>query len=107
MPPSARSRPVQHPRTGWSVYILRCRDGSLYTGIAKDVPRRVAEHASGSPRGAKYLRGRGPLQLVLTVGVPTREAALRLEARIKRMRKVDKEALLRAGPRRARRALSV
>lgn len=102
-----RSRPAPRRRAAWSVYILRCRDGSLYTGIATDVPRRVAEHAAGGARGAKYLRGRGPLRLELTVSVPTREAALRLEARIKRMPKAEKEALLRSGPRRAKRALSV
>lgn len=114
MPPSAprspaapRRRPAKRPRAAWNVYILRCRDGSLYTGIATDVPRRLAEHAAGSPRGAKYLRGRGPLKLVFTAGVPTREVALRLEARIKRMPKAEKEALLRSGPRRAKRALSV
>ncbi|MBT8330889.1 MAG: GIY-YIG nuclease family protein, partial [Deltaproteobacteria bacterium] len=47
----------------WYVYMLRCCDGSLYTGIATDVERRFAEHQSNS--GAKYLRGRGPLALVL------------------------------------------
>ena len=47
----------------YSVYLVRCRDGSLYTGIATDVERRLKEHEA-SPRGAKYLRGKGPLTLI-------------------------------------------
>jgi len=70
--------------------MVRCRDGSLYTGIATDVARRLAEHEGLGERGAKYLRGRGPLRLVLTVPVPSRGAALKLEERIKRLRKAHK-----------------
>jgi putative endonuclease len=84
--------PVQTP---WSVYMLRCGDGSLYTGIAIDVSRRVAEHQSGS-RGARYLRGRGPLKLVLQAEVGDRGSAARVELRIKRLGKQEKERLLLA-----------
>ena len=78
----------------WSVYMVRCGDGTLYTGIATDVRRRVAEHTRRDGRGAKYLRGRGPLRLVFVMAVGGRSRALRIESRIKRFRKARKEALL-------------
>lgn len=78
----------------WSVYMVRCGDGTLYTGIATDVRRRVAEHARPDGRGAKYLRGRGPLRLVFVMAVGGRSRALRIENRIKMLRKARKEALL-------------
>lgn len=73
--------------------MLRCADGSLYTGIATDVPRRVAEHGSGA-KGARYLRGRGPLELVLQSEVGDRSLATRAELRIKRLSKYAKEDLI-------------
>ena len=78
----------------WSVYLVRCRDGTLYTGIATDVCRRVEEHRQGEGKGAKYLRGRGPLQLVLETAVGKRGLALRVERRIKKLSKARKEALI-------------
>ena len=81
----------------WHVYIVRCNDDSLYTGIATDVARRLAEHESG--RGAKSLRARGPLRLELEAAVGSRGAALRVEARIKKLQKADKERLLGDGER--------
>lgn len=83
------------PRTRWSLYLVRTRDGALYTGIALDVQARFAAHAAG--RGAKALRGRGPLQLAFARLVGSRSAALRLEARIKRLPKVAKEQLAARG----------
>lgn len=83
---------------GWSVYIVRCRDRTLYTGIATDVRRRVAEHARRGGRGAKYLRGRGPLRLVYARRIGSRGAALRAECRIKKLSKARKEALIEATP---------
>lgn len=80
--------------SGWSVYLLRCGDGSLYTGIAIDVARRLAEHEAGA-RGAKYLRGRGPLELAFSQQVGDRSAASRLEYRIKRLSREQKEMLIR------------
>lgn len=77
----------------WSVYILRCRDGSLYTGIAVDVLRRLAMHESG--KGAKYTRGRGPLQLVYTEPCADHCQALKRELQIKSLTKVQKESLIR------------
>lgn len=49
----------------WYVYIIRCGDGTLYTGISTDVERRLVEHQEGGPKASRYLRGRGPLQLML------------------------------------------
>jgi len=77
----------------WYVYIVRCRDGSLYTGIAVDVERRIAEHQAN--KGAKYLRGRGPFELVFKKKVGTRSAALKLEREIKGLPKCNKEALVK------------
>ena len=61
-------------RPDFSLYILRCADGSLYTGIATDVQKRLAEH-EGGPRGAKYLRGRGPFEIVYSSVVGGRAVA--------------------------------
>jgi putative endonuclease len=76
----------------WSVYLLRCADGSLYTGIATDVSRRLIEHAEGE-KGAKYLRGRGPLELVFHRQIGDRSLASRIEHRVKRFPKAYKEDL--------------
>ena len=77
----------------WYLYLVRCADGSLYTGIATDVTRRFAEHQAG--KGAKYLRGRGPLQLVYQQAAGDRSKATRLELRVKALSKVDKERLVK------------
>jgi len=75
--------------SSWSVYLLRCGDGSLYTGIATDVSRRIAEHKDGG--GAKYLRGRGPLDLVFQQEIGDRSLASKIEHRVKRLPKEYKE----------------
>ena len=77
------------------VYVLRCRDGSLYTGAAKDVERRLGQHLAG--RASRYTRARLPVALVWRRRVRSWSAALREEARIKRLRKAEKEALVAAG----------
>lgn len=74
------------------VYMLRCKDGSLYTGWTNDLEHRLAMHSSG--RGAKYTRGRGPLELVYSEELPNKEAALRRECAIKKLRREQKLALL-------------
>ena len=74
------------------VYMLRCKDGSLYTGWTNDLEHRLAMHNSG--RGAKYTRGRGPLELVYSEELPDKEAALRRECAIKKLRCEQKLALL-------------
>ncbi len=82
------------PVARWSVYIVRCRDGALYTGIATDVSRRLSEHVRGDGRGAKYLRGRAPLRLVFVRRIGSRARAQKLEYRIKTLRRAQKEALI-------------
>jgi putative endonuclease len=82
----------------WSVYLVRCSDNSLYTGIATDVVRRFAEHQAQGPKTARYLRGRAPLTLVFQCPVSDRSAALRLEYRIKQLPKVDKLRLIAGDP---------
>lgn len=77
----------------WFVYMLRCGDGSLYTGITDDVLRRLEVHRSG--KGAKYTRGRGPLELVYQEEVSDKSAALKREYAIKQLRREEKEQLLR------------
>lgn len=74
------------------VYMLRCKDGSLYTGWTNDLEHRLAMHNSGC--GAKYTRGRGPLELVYSEELPDKEAALRRECAIKKLRREQKLALL-------------
>ena len=78
----------------WSIYLLRCADGSMYTGIATDVSRRISEHEQGK-RGAKYLRGRGPFELVYQRAVGDRSVATRIEYCIKQLSRSEKENLQR------------
>lgn len=73
------------------VYILRCRDGSLYTGIAKDLERRMREHSSG--KGSRYVRTRRPFRLVYSEEAPDMSAALKRENEIKRLPRWEKAAL--------------
>ena len=81
--------------TQWSVYIVRCSDGALYTGIATDVRRRIEEHAQNNGKSAKYLRGKGPLRLVFVRAIGSKDLALRVESQIKKLPKVQKEKLIR------------
>jgi putative endonuclease len=76
----------------WFVYILRCADNSLYTGVARDVAARLRAHESG--RGARYTRSRGPLELCAVRRCPSKGAALGLEYSIKQLTKPEKERLL-------------
>jgi len=79
----------------WFVYIVRCADNTLYTGIAKDVARRVEEHNSSNLLGASYTRGRRPVALVYAEVVQTRSAAAKREYEIKQMNRQAKDGLLR------------
>ncbi len=79
----------------WHLYIVRCADGSLYTGVSTDVERRLREHRTGGPRAARYLRTRTPIDVVFTQCIGDRSAALRAEWAIKQLEKPQKEALAR------------
>ena len=76
----------------WQVYIIRCSDGTLYTGITVDIERRLAQH--GSSAGAKYFRGRRPEAVVYLEGGHDRSSASRREARIKQLSRMDKLRLI-------------
>lgn len=76
----------------WYLYILRCGDGTLYTGITTDVQRRLAVHRRGT--GAKYTRGRGPLELVYQEQLENHSLALQREAAVKAMSRQEKLALI-------------
>lgn len=71
------------------------KDGKIYTGISTDVLRRLGEHRDCGPKGAKFLRGRGPLKLLITMEVGTRNLALRIERRIKRLSRSQKQSMVR------------
>jgi putative endonuclease len=76
----------------WYLYIVRCRDDSLYTGITNDLEKRLADHNRG--RGAKYTAARRPVELVYQESWPDRSAASRREAEVKKLSRVDKLSLI-------------
>ena len=80
--------------TGAWVYMLRCRDGSLYTGWSSDLPRRLARHSAGT--ASRYTASRLPVELAMAAAMPDRSAAMREEARIKRLDRHAKLALIAA-----------
>ena len=83
------------PMSDWYLYLIRCRDGTLYTGISTDVDRRFAQHQGRGNVGSRYLRGRGPLSLVFQKNLGTRSLALKVERRVKRLSKGSKEKLIK------------
>lgn len=90
-----RTRPGNSPKA-WFVYILECRDGSLYTGIAIDVARRYALHETG--RGARYTRSHPPARLLASFEHPDRSSAARAEYAIKQLTPAAKRALAGSPP---------
>ena len=78
--------------TLWYLYILRCRDDTLYTGITTDVEKRLEAHRSG--KGAKYTRGRGPLELTYREACGTHSDALKREYQIKQLSRQEKQSLI-------------
>ena len=83
-----RPRPV----SDWFVYMLRCADASLYTGITTDLARRLTEHNAGAA-GARYTRARRPVTLVYQERLPNRSAAAKREQALRRLGKAEKERL--------------
>lgn len=81
------------PEPEWFVYILRCGDASLYTGITTDLLERLLQHRMG--KGAKYTRGRGPLRLIWWERVASKSAALKREYRIKALSAKEKQQFIR------------
>ncbi len=84
----------------WTIYILRCSDDTLYTGMAKDAVRRVEEHNSSKRLASNYTRARRPVVLVYQEAVETRSEALKREYAIKQLTREQKEALVRERGRR-------
>ena len=84
--------PHRRPTSRWLVYILRCSDGSLYTGITNDLPKRLTAHTAG--RASKYTRSRLPVRLAYSERQRSKSAALKREAAIKRLRRAEKDRLV-------------
>nr|WP_228005963.1 GIY-YIG nuclease family protein [Xenorhabdus sp. BG5] len=78
--------------SNWHIYLIRTRDGSLYTGITTNISRRFMQHAAG--KGAKCLRGKDPLTLVYQSQVGNKGVALKMEYRVKKLSKQQKERLV-------------
>ena len=79
----------------WYLYILRCGDGTFYTGITTDVDKRLEAHRSG--RGAKYTRGRAPLEVIYRECCGTHSDALKREMEVKRLSREEKQTLIFSG----------
>lgn len=79
--------------SAWALYILKCNDDSLYTGITNNIEKRIADHEAGN--GAKYTRGRGPFELVYQEKCLDRSDASKREFEIKKLSRSEKENLLK------------
>ncbi|MEP6388634.1 MAG: GIY-YIG nuclease family protein [Halioglobus sp.] len=88
------SSETANAESAWHVYVLRCADGSLYTGIATDVSRRLRQHNGELAGGPKYTRGRRPVTLVWSCKESSRSTALKREAAIKRLSRAEKLQLI-------------
>jgi putative endonuclease len=80
----------------WHVYVLRCGDGSLYTGVARDLQRRLQQHNGELAGGSRYTRGRRPVELLWSDTAPDRSAAQRRETSIKKLSRDEKLRLLQS-----------
>lgn len=78
----------------WWLYVIQCRDGSLYTGVSTDVQRRFSEHQQQGAKTARYLRGRGPLRLVFSIEAGGRGDALKMEYRVKQLTRSEKLTMI-------------
>ena len=77
----------------WFLYVLQCGDGTLYTGITTDVPRRLKEHNT-SPKGAKYTKTRRPVKLVYWIDLKDRSTAQKAEYKFKKLTREQKEKII-------------
>ena len=87
-------RKLDNDVSDWYVYMVRCADDSLYTGITRDVEKRVDEHNCSDQLGAKYTRFRRPVKLVYQETLPSRSTATRREYEIKHLSRQEKESLI-------------
>ncbi|MGR3219015.1 MAG: GIY-YIG nuclease family protein [Candidatus Anammoxibacter sp.] len=81
----------------WYLYMIRCSDGALYTGISNDVNRRFEKHQEMGKQAAKYLRGKGPIKLVFQKKIGSKSSALKVEQKIKKLAKPEKESIIKKG----------
>lgn len=95
---------ARRSRARWFCYLLQCADGTLYTGITNALDRRLARHNAGT--ASKYTRARRPVRLVWSEPARDRAAASRREAALKRLRRRDKQALMRSPSAAGRRVLA-
>ena len=79
----------------WTLYILKCKDDSYYTGITNDLHKRISDHENG--KGAKYTRGRGPFKIVYQEAAENRSEASKREIEIKKLSRIEKEKLIKRG----------
>jgi putative endonuclease len=82
------------PKNEWSLYMIKTRMNTLYTGISLDVERRLKEHSGDNKRGARYLKGKGPLELMWQECVGSKSDALSLEYRVKKLNRRQKQSLI-------------
>lgn len=92
-PKKGRRPRARSPRKNWFVYIVRCADGSLYTGITKDVKRRCQQHNAGT--ASRYTRSHRPVKVVYQEARPSQSSALKREAAIKAMTRQEKLTMIR------------
>jgi predicted GIY-YIG superfamily endonuclease len=90
--PSKLQKKSTRPAGQWLVYLVQCRDGSLYTGITNDLPKRLKAHAAG--KASRYTRSRLPVTLAYTEPQPSHSAALKREAAIKKLSREQKDRLI-------------
>ena len=83
-----------NPNVSWYLYIIRCANSHLYTGISTDIARRFLEHQAGGSKGAKFLKGKGPLTLVYQESLTDRSSALKRELIIKKLTRLQKLRLI-------------
>ena len=96
MTSSSKNPRAKTTKPRWLVYLLRCRDGSLYAGITNDLPKRLKVHAAG--KASRYTRSRLPVRLAYTEPQPSRSRALKREAAIKKLSRRQKDDLIGATP---------
>jgi putative endonuclease len=89
-----KDKDVKDEKDIWHVYMVSCSDGTLYTGIAKDLPKRIEAHNSDKG-GARYTRSRRPVKLVYSEQVESKSTASRLEYNIKRLPRLKKEKIIK------------
>ncbi|UCH82241.1 MAG: GIY-YIG nuclease family protein [Nitrospiraceae bacterium] len=79
----------------WFLYLIRCKDHSLYTGISTDVRRRLKEHQGNDKKGSRYLRGKAPLKTVFKKKIGDKSLASKVEIKVKKLPKAKKELLVK------------